>query len=74
LAQQIVLARQSPHPLVVDDQASAPELFGDAAIAVAAVVERDLLDEIAQVGVVALGRMGREMPIVAGARHRAQGA
>src|SRR5271156_4639289 len=39
-----------------------------------AVVERDPLNEMAQVGVVALRRMGSEMPIVAGARHAAQSA
>ena len=74
LAQKIVLVRQSAHPLVIDQKPHAPELVGDAAVAAMAVVERDRLDEIAQVRIIALGRMGAEMPVVAGARHPAQRA
>jgi len=72
--QQVVLARQAQHPLGVDEEALAPELMADAAIAIMTVVERDALDEVAQVGVVAVRRPGREMVIVAGARYAAQGA
>ena len=69
---QIVLVRQAQHPLGVDQEALTPELMGDAAIAVMAIVERDALDEVAQVGVVAFRRLGREMAIISGARHGAQ--
>ncbi len=72
--EQIVLARQAQHPLGVDDEALTPERMGDAAIAVMTVIERDALDEIAQVGVVAFRGLGREMAIVAGARYAAQSA
>ena len=47
LAQEIVLAGQTAHPLVVDEKPTVLELSGDAAIAVVTVVERDAMDEIA---------------------------
>ncbi len=72
--EQVVLARQAEHPLGVDDEALTPELMGDATIAVMAIVERDALDEVAQVGVVAFRSLGREPAVVAGARYAAQGA
>src|SRR5579863_413757 len=46
----------------------------DAPIAAMAVGERDLLDEIAQVRVVAGRGMGPQMAIIAGARDAAEGA
>jgi hypothetical protein len=58
----------------MDEETLAPEFMGDAAIAVTAMVEGDALDQIAQVGVVALQSLGREMTVVAGAREPAQGA
>src|SRR5579863_8017909 len=71
---EIVLAREPQHPFGVDEEALAPELMGDAAIAVMTVVERDALDEVAQVGVVAFRSLGREIAVVAGARYAAQRA
>jgi hypothetical protein len=73
-SEQIVLTRQAQHPLHVDEKPLTPELMGDAAIAVSSVVERDALDEVAQVGVVAPCSLGREISVVAGARDAAQGA
>ena len=50
------------------------QLPRDAPIAAMAVGERDALDEVAQVCIVAGARMRPEMAIIAGARHAAEGA
>jgi len=72
--QQIILAHQPRHPLGVDDQALTAQFVGHAPIAVMAVGERDAMDEIAQIGVLACGRMRGEAAVVAGPRHAAQAA
>jgi hypothetical protein len=54
----------------VDDQPLPPQLEGDAPVAVMAVFEGDAPDEVAQVPVLALGRMRSEMPEVRPATRR----
>ena len=72
--EQIVLAHQTQHPLGVDDQALAAQRVRDAPIATMAVGQRDALDEVAQIRVVAGRGVRSEMAVIAGARHAAQAA
>ena len=72
--EQIVLTRQPQHALGVDDQALPAQLLRDAAIAVMAMIERDALDQVAQVRVVSRRGVRAEMPVVASPRYVAQRA
>jgi len=73
-AEQVVGAHQPEHPFGVDDQSLASQLLGDAPIAVMAVGERDALDQIAQIRLLARRQAGTPTAIVAGARHVGQTA
>src|SRR5208337_2594212 len=67
-AEQIVLAHEAQHVLVIDLQAmDAPELPADPPIAIEAVLERDRLDFIAQIRFRSLGRTNLAKAIEAGA-------
>ena len=63
--QQVVLAHEPGHALVVDDDALPSELMRDPPIAVEAMGERDGLDEIAQVGAFARFPPRVAAPVVA---------
>ena len=64
-AQEIIEPHRPTHSLGVDDEAFALQLLSDPAIAVEAVGQCDVMDRIANVGVVALGFTRREMAILA---------
>ena len=68
-AQEIIEPHQPTHPLGVDDEPFARQLPGDPAIAVEPIRQRDAMDLIANVGIVALGFVRREMTIIAGSRQ-----
>jgi hypothetical protein len=66
-AQQIVLAHQPQHPLVVDDDAVAPQLMGDVAVAAPpAVGQGHQRDGVARRRVVRTRRALLPEPVVAG--------
>src|ERR1700752_3257249 len=74
-AEQIVLAHEAQHVLVVDLQAmDAPQLSADPPVAIEAVFERDLLDFVAQILFRPLGFTDFAEAIEAGARHAAEQA
>src|SRR5271165_4560931 len=72
-AQQIVLAHEAQDVLVIDLQAmEAPEVAADPPIAIEAVLERDLLDFVAQIRFRPLWHSNLAKAIEAGARHAAE--
>ena len=70
---RLSLAHQPEHPFGVDDQALPAQRVGEAAIAVMAMGERFALDEVAQVGVLASGGVGRANDSSRRARARRSG-
>ena len=66
-AQQVVLAHQPQHALVIDRPALPPQLRADPPIAIVAVRQRQTLDGIAQAGLLLARRRGLPMPVIAGA-------
>src|SRR5580698_4665073 len=68
-AQEIVGSHQTQHALGVDDEAEVLQPLRDAPIALVAPFERQLLDLIAQVRVLAQRGLGLEPSVVAGARQ-----
>ena len=64
--QQIVLAHQPQHPLVVHCKPSRPQLRGDPSIAVVPMRQRQLLDRIAQARLFLARRRGLPMTVIAG--------
>src|ERR1700728_5465141 len=68
-AEEVIEPHQPAHPLGVDDETFAPQLLGDPAIAVEPIGQRDAMNRIANVGVVAPGLARREMAIIAGSRQ-----
>ena len=73
-AQQIVLAHQPQHALGVDDLPLAPQLRGDPAIAVMAMLETDAAEWQSRKSSSSRwgSGVGFKMPIIAGARNAAQ--
>src|SRR5271166_6168721 len=74
-AQQIVLAHEAQDVLVIDLQAmDAPQVSAAPPIAIEAVLERDLLDFVAQIRLRPLGLANLAKAIETGARHAAEQA
>src|SRR5208282_1982427 len=69
-AQEIVRPHEPEYALGVDDEAFVPEPSRDAPIAFVTAPERQPLDQVAQVRVVARRELGFEPTIVACARQR----
>src|SRR5688572_16941006 len=72
--QQIIGAHQPQHPLVVHRPALAPQQSIEAAVAIVAVTDREALEHITQLRLLAPGRNAPPVPVVAGAADARQRA